>query len=362
MNSESDPLPPENSVDKKSPSDKKSGWLSKSFNPFRIATLRGLAVVLPPLLTILVFAWAWNTIDRVVLRPVESLAQNCVAWSIEDIRDQADVDNQIKNAVPPGSNLTIVDGVPNFLPVDGTPMVRVGNQWIPKKVYETVIKKPGERELSTAHEYYKRYVQIRYLKRQLIIPALLAAFLALMYLIGKLLAVGIGRIFWVWFEAFINQIPIIRNVYSSVKQVTDFAFSDNSIEFNRVVAIEYPRKGIWSIGFVTGEGFLDLRKAVGEPMLSVLMPTSPMPMTGFTVTVRKSETIELDITIDQAIQFCVSCGVVVPNHQLAKSAIEGEVRRRAGQNQISTQPKRSASESPSAADTTDRAEKRKEEE
>jgi uncharacterized membrane protein len=58
------------------------------------------------------------------------------------------------------------------------------------------------------------------------------------------------------------------------------------------------------------------------------MPTSPMPATGFTISVPKSETIDLDITIDQAIQFCVSCGVVVPDHQMAKSALEGNVRRR----------------------------------
>jgi uncharacterized membrane protein len=61
-----------------------------------------------------------------------------------------------------------------------------------------------------------------------------------------------------------------------------------------------------------------------------LMPTSPMPATGFTISVPKSETIDLNITIDQAIQFCVSCGVVVPDQQSARSAIEGEVRRRTG--------------------------------
>jgi uncharacterized membrane protein len=82
------------------------------------------------------------------------------------------------------------------------------------------------------------------------------------------------------------------------------------------------------MGFVTGESFLDIRNAADEPVLSVLMPTSPMPATGFTISVRKSETIDLNLTIDQAIQFCVSCGVVVPEHQQNKSTVEGEVRRR----------------------------------
>ena len=89
-------------------------------------------------------------------------------------------------------------------------------------------------------------------------------------------------------------------------------------EFNRVVAVEYPRKGIWSVGFVTGESMLDIHGAANEPMVSVLMPTSPMPATGFTVSVKKSETVDLNITIDQAIQFVVSCGVVVPMQQMVK--------------------------------------------
>ena len=125
----------------------------------------------------------------------------------------------------------------------------------------------------------------------------------------------------------IERLPIIRNVYSSVKQVTDFAFSKNEIEFSRVVAVEYPRKGIWSMGFVTSESMHDIRLAAGEPMLTVLMPTSPMPATGFTISVPKSQTIDLNITIDQAIQFCVSCGVVVPDHQQPRPIVEAEIRR-----------------------------------
>jgi uncharacterized membrane protein len=98
--------------------------------------------------------------------------------------------------------------------------------------------------------------------------------------------------------------------------------TEREIEFNRVVAVQYPRKGIWSIGFVTGESMADIRAAANEPVLSVLMPTSPMPVTGFTVTVMKSEAVDLNVTVDQAIQFIVSCGVVVPKHQQRIAEIE----------------------------------------
>ena len=67
----------------------KTGWFRKSFNPFRIATLRGLGILLPPLLTIMLFAWAWNTIERAILLPVESLSETALAYAIEDIRTES---------------------------------------------------------------------------------------------------------------------------------------------------------------------------------------------------------------------------------------------------------------------------------
>jgi uncharacterized membrane protein len=93
-------------------------------------------------------------------------------------------------------------------------------------------------------------------------------------------------------------------------------FNEREIEYTRVVAVEYPRKGIWSLAFVTGESMLDIACAANEPVLAVLIPTSPMPFTGFTITVKKSETVDLNITMEQALQFIVSCGVVVPPAQL----------------------------------------------
>jgi uncharacterized membrane protein len=78
---------------------------------------------------------------------------------------------------------------------------------------------------------------------------------------------------------------------------------------------------MWSIGFVTSSGMQEIADHTGEPMVSLLMPTSPMPMTGFTITVPRKEIIELDLTIDQAFQFCLSCGVLVPPHQKANAEL-----------------------------------------
>ncbi|MCG6157491.1 DUF502 domain-containing protein [Rubinisphaera margarita] len=140
--------------------------------------------------------------------------------------------------------------------------------------------------------------------------------LLLIYLLGRIVTVRLGGWFVHKFESlFISSLPVVRHVYGSVKQVTDFLFSENQIEVRKVVAFEYPRKGIWSLGFVTGESLLDVSTKAGEPCISILVPTSPMPMTGYTMSVPKSETVDLDLTVDQAFQYIVSCGVLVPPHQ-----------------------------------------------
>ena len=333
MNSENDhvqtaagePVSPSGDIQER---EKQEGWFRRSFSPFRIATLRGLAIVLPPILTVIFFVWAWNTIDNALFKPVENLASYLVISAIDETKSDADVQEIVRQSADPEARFRDVDGQRLFLDDSGVEYAKVQLHWIPNSIFTAVNAKPGRVPPVTAENYYSRYVQIRYLKRHLLIPAFLALFLAIMYLVGKLLAAGIGRFFYHLIENMIHQVPIIRNVYSSVKQVTDFVFRGHDVQFTRVVAVEYPRKGIWSIGFVTSEGMYDIMRASNEPMLTVLMPTSPMPATGFTITVPKRETIELNITMDQAIQFCVSCGVVIPHSQLTKSALEAQVQRK----------------------------------
>lgn len=286
---------------------------------FRMAVLRGLGVVMPPLLTLVLFIWAWNAIENYVLRPLETGIRYAVVWNFKDIRSSIpDGATQISTPAQPAANGGFEFKGINYV-ADST-----GTRYLPKNVVEYVTENldrldPYQPLPATATAYWHRYVELRYLPRSIVVPVFLILFLAALYFLGRVFTHGLGR--WVLnqFDGVINRLPVISNVYGSVKQVTDFVFSDREIEFNRVVAIEYPRKGIWSIGFVTGQSMLDIGAAANEPVLSVLMPTSPMPMTGFTVTVRKSEALDLNITIDQAIQFVVSCGVVVPAGQQVAS-------------------------------------------
>lgn len=278
----------------------------------RRAILRGLGVVMPPLLTLVLFIWAWNAIENYVLYPLETGIRYLVVWNISDMPDRVPEGATLVDANNPGAGFSF-NGQAYVLDETKT---RFLPQYVVQYVNANLHRLDPYQPLpETASAYWHRYAELRYLPRSLVVPVFLLLFLVALYFLGRIFAHGLGRWLLNAFDAFINRLPLISNVYGSVKQVTDFVFSDREIEFNRVVAIEYPRKGIWSIGFVTGQSMLDISAAANEPVLSVLMPTSPMPMTGFTVTVRKSEAVDLNLTIDQAIQFVVSCGVVVPVHQ-----------------------------------------------
>jgi uncharacterized membrane protein len=280
---------------------------------FRRAVLRGLGVVLPPLLTIVVLIWAWKTIEIYVLRPIESGIRHAIVLSVEETYSEVPVDAMPLSIGTPRLNGFIHQGT-TFVPVQNN------RRFIPDYVKKLVEERseyfgPYTPAPASANAYWHRYVELEYMPRWIVVPVFLVVFATALYFLGRLFTFGLGRWMVVAFDHAILRIPVISKVYGGVKQVTDFVFSEREIEFNRVIAVQYPREGIWSLGFVTGVGMSEIAEATGEPMLSVLMPTSPMPMTGFTITVKKSEAIDLRLTIDEAIQFIVSCGVVLPLHQ-----------------------------------------------
>lgn len=275
--------------------------------PFRRAVLRGMGLVLPPLLTLAIFLWVGSTIQKNVLEPVTAGASDVAVRLIEDIH------TSLPDAVASPEN-------PNVLVTpEGERYQRLASgELVPVRIYNRV--RTGQVP-QTGHEAYRRYVQATYLRPAIVFPVFLCLFVMLMYLLGSFLAAGIGRAYWAFVERGIARLPLVRNVYSSVKQVTDFMFNDSDLQFTRVVAVEFPRRGVWALALVTSEGMREVQHVAGEPILSLLIPTSPMPMTGWTCMVRKSETVDLDLTIDQALQYVISCGVVVPPQQLQPGVV-----------------------------------------
>jgi len=137
--------------------------------------------------------------------------------------------------------------------------------------------------------------------------------------LGLFLASFIGRRVWRMLESTLIRMPIVRNIYPYVKQVTDYVFGQRRLEFSRVVAVEYPRKGIWSIGFVTGTG---LDSVYDQETVAVFIPSSPTPLTGYVITVPRKDVLDLAITADEAIRFVISGGVIKPGTPLISDTDE----------------------------------------
>lgn len=115
--------------------------------------------------------------------------------------------------------------------------------------------------------------------------------------------------FW---EYMLSHIPLVRTIYSSVKQILEVLFSTNNKSFRQVILIEYPRKEIWSLAFQTNEALAAASQASGEELISVFVPTTPNPTSGFIMMVPKKDITILDISVEDGFKFIISMGVIVP--------------------------------------------------
>jgi uncharacterized membrane protein len=140
------------------------------------------------------------------------------------------------------------------------------------------------------------------------------AILALVVLLftGLLVANLIGRTLVSWWEEFLNRIPLVRSIYSGVKGFTETIVSNSGGSFRKVVLVEYPRRGMWSIAFVTAAELVEIDQKTGAAQVCVFIPTTPNPTSGFIFLVPATEVIELDISVDTAMKMIVTLGVVTP--------------------------------------------------
>jgi uncharacterized membrane protein len=136
--------------------------------------------------------------------------------------------------------------------------------------------------------------------------------LILVYIVGVFVGNFIGRSMWRMVEVGVLRIPLIRAVYPAVKQITDFLLAERSTQFqaSRVVAVQPHEKGIWSIGLVTGAGVRSLSDATGQDMVTVFVPSSPTAFSGYVLVVPRSEVIELPLKVEEAMKLLVSGGVL----------------------------------------------------
>jgi len=151
----------------------------------------------------------------------------------------------------------------------------------------------------------------RYL--QVYIPGMgIILLVALILLIGMLARNLIGRKVGALGEALLNRIPLVRNIYTSIKQLVNTIFLQGKSNFRGVVLVEYPRKGIYSLGFITGETQGEVQKATSSRLLNVFVPTTPNPTSGYFILFPEEEVTYLKMSVEQGLKMIISAGMVTP--------------------------------------------------
>ncbi len=131
-------------------------------------------------------------------------------------------------------------------------------------------------------------------------------------MIGALTAGFIGRFFVRTGEQLLAQMPVVRTIYSALKQVFETVFAEKSTAFREVVLIEYPRRGIWAIGFATGSTKGEVQHLVEDEVVNVFLPTTPNPTSGFLLFLPRQDVVFLNMTVEEGVKMVISAGVVTP--------------------------------------------------
>lgn len=252
---------------------------------FKRFFLRGLAILLPSILSIWLLIAAYVFIDDTIARPINA-----------GVRE-------------------IFIRFTDYPAVDDDETVEFTTHLEPRELKRWA--KAGERE----RLMWVRRAKLEDIWRESLWPLnLVGVVLAvvLIYLIGGFVGSFIGRRLYHRGERMLGKVPVLRSVYPSIKQVTDFFVGERpkNLEFSRVVACEYPRKGMWSLGLVTGETMRTIEGKAGQRCMTIFIPSSPTPFTGYVITVPVADVVDLPITIDDAMRFTISGGVVVPEAEV----------------------------------------------
>jgi len=282
--------------------------------------LRGLGALLPLVLTIFIFVTLINFVRTYVTTPINST----IYWSLESnglgwkVLDKLYIDPYDTRFINPDELPTAPTNLkarfdekgaddPDFLKVLGE--YRGENESFFRDLDKLVIDREALRDTVTSVVHP--------------LIGILVSMLIVLWL-GWIVTGFLGRKLLKKFDQALLAIPGFRAVYPYMKQLVEFFISDTELEFDTVVAVPYPNYHVMSIGFVTSQSLKSLREATGRDLVSIFIPSSPMPMTGYTIHMKKSDLIILPITIDEALRITVSGGVLVPPHEFVGAGMGDE--------------------------------------
>ena len=161
--------------------------------------------------------------------------------------------------------------------------------------------------------YNPDYYLKEYLGVEIGLPGLgLIVLIIVITLIGALTAGFLGRIVLRYYESMLNRMPIIRSVYGATKQILETVLQRQSKAFRQPVLVEYPRRGIWAVGFITGTTEGEVQHLVADKLINVFLPTTPNPTSGFLLFLPSEDLIHLDMSVEEAIKMVISAGIVTP--------------------------------------------------
>ncbi len=256
---------------------------------------RGLAILLPSILTLWILWQAFVFVFSNVAGPINAGTRSAIVWIVPLVMGD--------------------ESLPEWFVVshEDLAQARQSGDYRPS-ISDTLI------ENDLRKQFLAQYWQDRW---YLNLTGLFLAIL-LIYLAGVLLSNFLGKRLYSSLERLISRIPGFKQVYPHVKQVVELVLGENKMAFRDVVLVEYPSPGIWTVGFLTGTSISQIETRVGAPISSVFIPTSPTPFTGFTINVARTKIVHLDISVEQALRFVITAGVLTPENPTGEGSGEGE--------------------------------------
>ena len=267
--------------------------------------LRGLVTLLPVVLTLVIFGLLIQMIDRYVTGPINdviywSLERNSLGWSALE-----------KLGIDPLAADYVQE---DLLPADLRELVLqrgLGDPFVREQV--AIYRESHLDLLRDLHKLAIHSDRLRTDVARVVHPVfgILSSLLVVLWL-GWLVGSFLGRRLVARLDRAMHLIPVVKSVYPYSKQLVEFFFAEKKLEFHSVVIVPYPSPGLWSFGFVTGKAVRTLRNATGKDLITCFIPSSPMPMTGYTIFVEASRVVPVSISVDEALRVTMSGGVIIP--------------------------------------------------
>lgn len=244
---------------------------------------RGLGILLPTIVTLWILWQAFSFVYTNVAEPINRATRLTVLWVMPQVIDPVNMPDWYR------------------ISAEEIKLARESGRYRPAAEEATI-------ERDVRREYLRQYWNERwYLNFTGFFVAIL-----LIYLAGLLLGNFFGRQIYHRIERLIAKIPGFKQVYPHVKQVVDLILGEKKMAFSKVVLVEYPSKDIWTMGFLTGDSLRSIDRSAGGRVVSVFIPTSPTPFTGFTINVLASALKPMDISMEEALRFVITAGVLTP--------------------------------------------------